>query len=880
MNIYEALSSHFGYKEFRPGQKEIIEHILNGENVIAVLPTGAGKSICYQIPALINKGFSIVVSPLIALMKDQVDSLNKKDEIAAFINSTMSFAEAEMVLQKISFGKIKLLYAAPERLEALIFAEKLKKLQPEFLFIDEAHCISEWGHNFRPSYTKLKEFISFTGIRNVSAFTATATPEVIQDIVKQLDIKEHKLFIRGFERDNLLLNVVTTKNKKSETLHLIKNHPGSAIIYTASRKQAEEITGFLNISKVSCEYYHAGVNPVIRRKIQEEFITGSLPVIAATNAFGMGIDKKDIRLIIHYNIPGSIENYYQEIGRAGRDGKPSSAYLLFDDKDIDIQNYFIESSHPDKTFIQQIYQYICDYGKVAEGNTSDKEIPVNMDFLSAVMQKEITKGMLHSALKLLEAGGYLKMLSEFDKKSFVQILVDKERLRGLIKRSINPVLKELIIVMIREFGSTMFNKRVQIDIDTLSGKSSLSVNDIDAALTQLDGMGLISYSRITGKENILLTSPRINPARLSLDYKKINENFLRFQNKLQAMVDYVFTNDCRFKYILSYFGENDPSYRCFKCDKCITVNKTTGMTREYVKELVLRTLHTSISLINETSLIKILTGKEKSASLQEIETFGSAANIERNEIKAALSELIADRKIERNRIHNKYLQLTSRGKEFLEKNKLTDTLSVSDYSVDLELFNLLREARSRVSKKFVQPQYIICPDDILRTIAEVKPKDKLSLLKIPGYNDRMFIKTGHEFLEIINSFMQEPDIFPAEKPVSKKGTLPKNIKETYHLLERKYSLRDIASLQKLSEAVVSMQVETILEYHPETEINNLYDKDVLSLIKSRLEEGITDLKMLKDSLPSDIPYSIIRIASAKFRVLKKQASSAAPQYEL
>jgi ATP-dependent DNA helicase RecQ len=879
MNIFQALSTYFGYKEFRPGQKEIIENIIKGENVVAVLPTGAGKSICYQIPALINDGFSIVVSPLIALMKDQVDSLNKKEEFAAFINSTMSFAEAETVLQKISFGKIKLLYAAPERLEALIFAEKIKRLKPTYIFIDEAHCISEWGHSFRPGYTKLNEFISFTGIKNVSAFTATATPEVIQDIVKQLGIKEHKLFVRGFERDNLLLNVITTKNKKSETLHLIKNHPGSAIIYTSSRKQAEEITGFLNLSKVACEYYHAGVNPVIRRKIQDDFINGTLPVIAATNAFGMGIDKKDIRLIVHYNIPGSIENYYQEIGRAGRDGQLSSAYLLFDERDIDIQNYFIETSHPDKTFIQQVYQYICDYGKVAEGSESDKEIPVNMEFLSAVMQKEISKGLLHSALKLLESGGYLKILSEFDKKSYVQILIDKERLRTIIKRSINPLLKDIIILLVREYGSSLFNKRTRVNLDAISATANLSPADIDIALEQLDGMGIISYSRITGKENIMLTAPRVNTARLQLDYKKINENYIRFQNKLQQMIDYVFTSDCRFRYILGYFGENDTSYRCGKCDKCIVTHHTSGMTKEYVKELLLRTLHKSGSLLNENTLIRILQGKEKSGALQEIETYGSASNIERNDIKAALSELTAERNVERNRIHIKYLQLTAKGRELLENNKIIEHVNVSDYSLDLELFNLLRETRSRLSKKFVQPPYIICPDDTLRTIAETKPKDKQSLLKIPGYNERMFIKTGHEFLEIINNFMEEPEVFPREKSVTRRVSLPKNIKETYNLLARKYSLKDIAALQKLSEAVVSMQVETILEYLPDTDIDFLFDKELLNIIRKKTDEGITDLKMLKDSLPSEIPFSVIRIVVAKLRVLKKKPSSSV-QYEL
>ena len=331
MSPLQALKKYFNYDSYRLGQLEIIEDIVSGSNVLAVLPTGAGKSICYQIPALISDNYSIVISPLIALMKDQVDSLNRTSEIAAFINSTQSFYETEKVLQDIHFGKIKIVYVAPERLENPEFAARLKNLNPQYLFIDEAHCISEWGHNFRPSYTKLKDFIEFTGIKKISAFTATATPEVVKDIVKQLGLKNAKVTIKGFERENLFVNVEITKRKKERCLELVHQFKTPAIIYTSSRKKAEELAEYLKLNKIKCEFYHAGLDPIIRKKIQEDFIEDRLPLIIATNAFGMGIDKKDIRLVIHFNSTGSIENYYQEIGRAGRDGKNSHTFLLYDE---------------------------------------------------------------------------------------------------------------------------------------------------------------------------------------------------------------------------------------------------------------------------------------------------------------------------------------------------------------------------------------------------------------------------------------------------------------------------------------------------------------------------------------------------------------------
>ncbi|MDY0084261.1 MAG: RecQ family ATP-dependent DNA helicase, partial [Ignavibacteriaceae bacterium] len=307
MTAKQAFKKYFNYDSFRSGQEEIINEILSGTNVLAILPTGAGKSLCYQIPAIIGDNYAIVISPLIALMKDQVDSLNKSFEIAAFINSTQTDKEVEQVLQNIKYGKIKIVYVAPERLEYSEFANRLKSLNPNYLFVDEAHCISQWGHNFRPSYNKIKDFIKFTGIKKVSAFTATATPEVVKDIIKQLELKNSKLIIKGFERDNLFINAEITKKKKERCLQLCQQYRGTSIIYTSSRKKAEEVSEYLKLNKLNCEYYHAGLDPIIRKKIQEDFIEDRLSVIVATNAFGMGIDKKDIRLVIHYNTPGTIE---------------------------------------------------------------------------------------------------------------------------------------------------------------------------------------------------------------------------------------------------------------------------------------------------------------------------------------------------------------------------------------------------------------------------------------------------------------------------------------------------------------------------------------------------------------------------------------------
>ncbi|MEI7811920.1 MAG: RecQ family ATP-dependent DNA helicase [Ignavibacteria bacterium] len=864
MTILEALEKYFGYRQFRPRQQEIIEAVISGENVLAILPTGGGKSVCYQIPALISGSFSIVISPLIALMKDQVDALNSNGRIAAFINSSIDFREADEILRHIHSGEIKLLYLAPEKLENMTFAERLKNLSPSYLFIDEAHCISEWGHNFRPSYRKISEFCKFISVNNISAFTATATPDVTKDIISQLDMKNPKIFVAGFERENLSVRVIKTNKKKIELIDLLNNYKTPAIIYAASRKRTEEIAEFLNLYKLNATCYHAGLAVEQRKYIQEGFLQDKISIIAATNAFGMGIDKKDIRLIVHYNMPGSIENYYQEIGRAGRDGELSHAFLLYDDSDKHIHKYFIDSSYPDKELIINIYNAFCDYGRIALGSPADKDIPVNYEFLSAYLKKDVSRALVSSAINMLESAGYLKPVSEYDKKTYMQFNLPSEKLKDYVEFA-KDIIRDIIMILLREFGGQIINSRTQISVEKIAAKYGVSEQYVDDALTLLNNIGIADYVKPQPGNSVRLSGTRVKTEGLILDYNKIREKYDHALFRLDSMISYAYSTECRIKFIINYFGESADNFKCGKCDNCTESPVFNSSITDYLKEIILKTIYEAKDNLAETQIISILLGKTEEARKDNFPTYGSCSNYSQTELKSVVELLLSDESIIRNETNRRKLKLTPKGLELI-KDKETDLFKhepkEDSHETNLELFGLLRGVRNEAANRFQQTSYLICSDEILKKVAELKPGTPAQMLAIKGFTQRMFNKLGNDLLFSINEYMKEhkKDIETKEEK-----KLPGNISETLSLIKKGYSLTDIASFRKLTESVISMQIETILGFYPDTDISCLFEADHLEKINCEIERGFTDLKDLKSRLPEETGYPLIRIAVAKLK---------------
>ncbi len=854
----EVLSQYFNYTEFRTGQLKIINSILSKKNVLAILPTGAGKSLCYQIPALIGSSFSIVISPLIALMKNQVDSINRYKKAAAFINSTLDYVETEKVLNQLGTGEIKLLYVSPEKLENLGFAERLKNLKPTFLFIDEAHCISEWGHDFRPSYRKIDEFSKFIEVGNIAAFTATATPDVRTDIINQLHLENPEIFIQGFERKNLSLNIIQTKQKKSKCFELINRYGTPTIIYTSTRKYAEEIHSFLSSHKINSTYYHAGLTSEVRRIVQDDFLNGRRDVICATNAFGMGIDKKDIRLIIHYNMPGSIENYYQEIGRAGRDGKDSAVFLLYSQHDKNIQEYFLNSANPSKEIVEKVYNIVCDYGEIAVGSKPEKEIQIDNKLKNIITLKGIDYNYFQSALQILSDSDYFILKSNFKTNHLLKFLLGPNELKIYVKKIAKKSLKEVILLLLRNYGSSLFQHKVIINIKNISQTLSISNEEVINNLKTLTEIGIIDYDIPTLTASIKFNTTRATTKYLQLNYERVQKRFQNSLEKLNSMLDYVFSDECRSKIILKYFGEDVKNFKCKKCDNCLNTKRSNFASNEYINEIILRTIYENKSSIQQNRLVKILLGKSKIAGEKRLSTFAVCTNYNKENIEDAVINLKTKNLIN---VFNNTLTFSDKGKNYFTTNfdDKNEIVNEKDYESRLELFNELRKVRSFAAKKFSQTSDLICRDEILRKVADSEPETPSELLSIEGISRNMYNKIGDEIIRAVRTFHQAH----TQKTTEISNGIPQNLASTLALINKGYKLDEITSLTKLPEAIVSMQIESILEYFPNLEITSLFEENELDLITKKIDKGYFDLRNLKKELPSSISYGKIRVVLAK-----------------
>jgi ATP-dependent DNA helicase RecQ len=562
--IREVLLKNWGYSAFRPLQEDIILSVLEGKDTLALLPTGGGKSVCFQVPALAKEGICIVVTPLIALMKDQVQHLVDRKIKAVAIYSGMTKQEIDVALDNAVYDKeMKFLYLSPERLKTEMFRERLKKMNVSLLAVDEAHCISQWGYDFRPPYLEIAEIRSIIPEVPVLAVTATATPEVVDDIQKRLLFKEKNLFQKSFLRKNLTYMVFKEEDKLNRLLRIMNKIQGTAVIYARNRRKTKELAAFLRKNGIAADFYHAGLDSALRDKKQQQWMNNVIRVMVCTNAFGMGIDKPDVRLVMHLDIPDNLEAYFQEAGRGGRDGKQSWAIMLYEEVDIKaLEDNFLQS-FPEIKRIRECYNALGNYLNLAVGSGKDQQF----DFDIVAFAKNYNFPILaaFNILKILEKEGYLFMSDSFFQKSKIYIKVNHEDLYQfqLANKNIEPFIK----LLLRSY-SGLFNDFVNIDEKNLAFQAKTTEEKIKKTLELLTKYDLIDYIPQNDKPKISFLVERLDAANIMGDSKSYLFRKETAKMRLEAVKEYVLSSTkCRSQELLAYFGE-EHSPRCGNCDVC------------------------------------------------------------------------------------------------------------------------------------------------------------------------------------------------------------------------------------------------------------------------------------------------------------------------
>lgn len=625
----KILKQYWGYDNFRGIQEDIIRSIGEGRDTLGLMPTGGGKSITFQVPALAQEGLCLVITPLIALMKDQVRNLRERGIKATAIYSGMTREEIVIALENCIFGNYKFLYVSPERLDTEIFQIKLRSMHVSLITVDESHCISQWGYDFRPAYLKIADIRQLLPGVPVIALTATATPEVVSDIQQRLQFRQENVFRMSFERKNLAYVVRHTEDKESELLHILQRVDGSGIVYTRNRKKTKEISLFLNRNHITATFYHAGLNDETKDSRQKAWLKGEFRVMVATNAFGMGIDKPDVRVVIHADVPDSPEAYFQEAGRAGRDGMKAYAVLLFCARDKITLKQRVSDTFPEKSYIRKIYEDINFYYQMAMGDGRGCTFAFNID--------EFCRNFKHfpvqtdSALKILTRAGYLEYTDEQDNASRIMFTITKEELYRIREQSEDT--EKLLRILLRSYTG-LFTDYAYISEDNLSTRSGLSKQQIYETLLSLSRQHILHYIPAKKTPYIIYTRERQETERVYLSKEVYEDRKESYVQRINAMIEYAESeNRCRSRMLLRYFGEKN-EHNCGQCDVCLQQHQSGLKSGEF--EAISQQLQALL--------------KENPLSLQEIK---DRMQVPENHLMKVVSYLVSEEII---RQENGYLE--------------------------------------------------------------------------------------------------------------------------------------------------------------------------------------------------------------------------------
>ena len=580
--ILDVLNQYWGYDAFRPLQQDIIQSVLDGRDTLGLMPTGGGKSITFQVPTMAMDGMALVVTPIISLMKDQVDRLRALNIKATYLYAGLTRAEVNRTYEKCLYGNYKFLYVSPERLQSQSFMERLRQMPASLIVVDEAHCISQWGYDFRPSFLRIAEVRKLFPKVPVLALTATATPVVVEDIQRCLQFRETNVFSMSFARSNLSYVVRHTEEKATELAHILRSVPGTAIVYVRSRKRAKQISDELNRLGIRADFYHAGLYVEDKEDKQNKWTTDQCRVMVATNAFGMGIDKPDVRLVVHVDIPNSLEEYYQEAGRAGRDGKRSYAVLLVKHTDQRTLRRHITEAFPDKDFIRNVYERVGNFLGVSIGEGYQQMFDFNFNLFCQTFNLPVLA--THNALKILTQSGYIEFVEEIETQSRVMILARKDQLYDL--DTTTPGADQVLQAILRLYTG-LFADYVFINEDVISYRTGLDQETIYKSLLELTRMHILHYVPRKRTPYIIYTTSREEPKYVLIPKAIYEDLRQRMTDRIEAIINYAYSDTgCRERMLLGYFGEQRAD-ACGQCDLCIDMRKREDHVPDDVQQGIL-----------------------------------------------------------------------------------------------------------------------------------------------------------------------------------------------------------------------------------------------------------------------------------------------------
>lgn len=787
-DIDGALKEAFGFDEFREGQREVIEAVLAGRDALAIMPTSAGKSLLYQLPALMLPGITLVISPLISLMKDQVDKLRQRGLPAGLINSALTESERREQIEAARRGRLKLLFIAPERFRSLGFRRALSELEVSLFAVDEAHCVSTWGHDFRTDYRKLPRALEAAGRPPVLAVTATATENVRQDIETYLELKEDYFkLLAGFDRPNLrfgVRQVDTHEDKAYQIADLSRRTGGPGIVYCSTRKNTEKIADRLRKLELNAAVYHAGLDSRTRRQVQEAFMGGEVPIVCATNAFGLGIDKQNVRFVAHHDLPGSIEAYYQEAGRAGRDGQPSECLLLFRPGDIYVQEFMIDTSHPTRPLVESVYRELL--------SLDDGQHEITLSQLKGRILDAKSERTISAALRLLEEADHIDRGGRLDNPAHLRQLRDgkpgsrtgPQVLLGRLARVFGPGLKD----------------GVSIPLPELAGLVGAGLDELRRHLPTLREGGFLEYRAPFAGRSLSVRFPRLDIPQLKVDYQRVEERRERDFRRLRLVIDFAYSQRCRRATILDYFGAPFEQ-SCANCDVCAPAAGEDEARDLAPHELVV--LKKTLSCVarmkgrfGRAKVVQVLRGSRAKDILEyrldRLSTHGLLSDWSQSALTGLLGECLKRGLVEEHRDEQgRYpkVALTPLGRDVVfdrervrlempeaRGSKRSARLGSSSHRgssqrgaarmpgpasrADEELFQALRSLRSELASRRSLKPFKILPDRSLREIAERRPKNQEELEQVHGIGPAKIKKFGRIFLDFLRGYDEGRAIDP------------------------------------------------------------------------------------------------------------------------